>query len=97
MTDEISPISTTARSSEERRPKVSWKIVAVAVAAVLIAPSIGTIWYVFFRHWSVGDLAEQVVMDPDISRPGYKHSLAGKKVVVEGTQYHPGRTQHRRA
>jgi len=70
--------------SGKRLPSAIQKLLVVAVAIAVVAGSAGAIWYVFFRHWSVADLAEQVIFDPDISAPGYKHSLAGDEVIVEG-------------
>lgn len=66
------------------RARVSKKMVAVAVVLIVVSASVGAIWYFYFRHWSIQEIAEQVILDPDENSPGFKHNLAGRSVVVEG-------------
>ncbi len=74
-----------ARSpSDAPRPQVSKKLVAIIVVVIIVSASVGVVWYFYFRHWSIAEVAGQVISDPDESRPGFKHSLAGKSVVIEG-------------
>ena len=44
------------------------------------------VWAEFFRHWTIEDVAKQAIEDPSEATPALNHDLAGKKVVVEGTQ-----------
>jgi len=60
------------------------KALAAVVVVILLAASISGIWYIYFRHWSISELEGQVIFDPGPGSPGFKHSLAGKSVVVEG-------------
>jgi len=68
----------------EETPTVSRKVIAVAVVVIIIAASVGAIWYFYFRHWSITEIEGQVISDPGPGSPGFKHSLAGRSVVVEG-------------
>ena len=70
---------------ETAHPKSKRKIVAVILVVLLIVSSMGLfVWYQYYRHWTVEDLMEAVVGDPGPGAPGFKHSLAGKTVTVEG-------------
>lgn len=80
---EASPAPADRVPAEVMRP-VSRKVIAVAIVVVLVAAAVGVIWYVCLRHWSIEDVAAQMIFDPDENSPGYKHSLAGKSVTVEG-------------
>lgn len=62
----------------------SLKLIAIAVAVVLLISAGFGAWYFFPRHWSIEDMAAAVINDPTPGAPGFKHSLAGKSVVVEG-------------
>ncbi|MGQ9588417.1 MAG: hypothetical protein ACUVT7_08570 [Thermoplasmata archaeon] len=74
--DALSSVAT-APVSDERRPAISRKVIAVITVAAAVCWSAGAVWYVFFCHWSIEDVAEQVIFDPDVGSPGYKHGLAG--------------------
>jgi len=74
-----------ARSpSDAARPQVSRKLAAIIVVVIIVSASLGVVWYFYFRHWSIAEVAGQVISDPDESSPGFRHSLAGRSVVVEG-------------
>jgi len=70
---------------ETARPKSKKKITAVVLVVLLLVSSMGVfVWYQYYRHWTVEDLKKAVINDPGPGAPGFKHSLAGKNVVVEG-------------
>ena len=60
------------------------KIVAIIVVAIVVLCSVLLTWYIYYRHWSIKEVAEQVINDPTEASPGFKHSLAGKTIVVDG-------------
>lgn len=72
-------------SIETAHPESKMKLVVVILVVLLVVSSMGVfVWYQYYRHWTVGDLMEAVVGDPGPGAPGFKHSLAGKTVTVEG-------------
>jgi len=66
------------------KPAINRKVVALLVAVIVVLSSVLVIWYVYYRHWSIEEVGDQVIADPVKETPGFKHRLAGKSVVVEG-------------
>jgi hypothetical protein len=60
------------------------KLIAVFVVLVFVSAAVLGTWYLFLRHWSIKDVAAAVINDPTPAAPGFKHSLAGKSVIVDG-------------
>ncbi len=54
------------------------------IVAIVVSSAVFATWFFFFRHWSIREVTSQVIDDPTPAAPGFKHSLAGKTVVVEG-------------
>ena len=82
MMEEAGVAQPRAEVAHQRSKK---KIVAVVLVVLLIVSSMGVfVWYQYYRHWTVEDLMKAVVGDPGPGAPGFKHSLAGKTVTVEG-------------
>lgn len=76
----------THRKRPERRKRISRKVVAVYLAAVLISVSGFYVWYEYFRHWSAGELEDAIIL-VDESGPiihGFKTYLSGRTVTVDG-------------
>jgi hypothetical protein len=72
------------KSGLGQKPPISRKLIAVVLVLIMVAASSFTVWFVFFRNWTIRDVAAAVINDTTPSNPGFKHSLAGKTVTVEG-------------
>lgn len=68
----------------EQKPRISKKLVAFVLVLIVISASSFTVWFVFFKHWTIRDVAAAVINDDTPARPGFSHSLAGKTVTVQG-------------
>ncbi|MFH1579045.1 MAG: hypothetical protein ABIE25_02680 [Thermoplasmatota archaeon] len=68
---------------KERRG-ISTKVVVVIVVAIVLGSAGLFVWFEYLRHWSMMDVIEEVINDPYVGTPGFSHSLAGRKIVVEG-------------
>jgi hypothetical protein len=71
-----------AMTEDDKKSRIQM-VAAVVIVVVLISAAFGA-YYVFFRHWTIMDVAKAVIDDPTPAAPGFKHSLAGKSIVVEG-------------
>ncbi len=67
-----------------RVPRVSKRVIAILVVVSIIVASGVVAWALYFRHWSMSELERMVIADPTLDTPGFKHSLAGKTITVEG-------------
>ena len=73
-----------ARIKAMEKQGISTKIIALIVVAVLLGAGGIYLWAEYFRHWTTADLEEQVISDPTVATPGFRHDLAGQTVTVEG-------------
>jgi hypothetical protein len=63
---------------------ISRRVIAVAVAVIVVIASGIFVWAEYFGPRSMSDLAKLVVDDPGPGSPGFKHSLAGDKMTLKG-------------
>jgi len=71
--------------AEGKPPKerMTQKRVLAIVIAIVVVGSAGTvIWYLYYKSWNIEDVAAAIADTPDA--PGFRHSLAGRTIVVEG-------------
>jgi hypothetical protein len=57
---------------------------ALAIVAALAFSGLGA-YFLFVRNLSIEDVGRTVIDDPSSASPGFRHSLAGKHAIVEGT------------
>lgn len=74
-----------ASASKPKKTRVSKKVLSILIVVCIIGASGALVWTLYLRHWTVSDLVDQVINDPTPESPGFKHSLAGRTVTVEGT------------
>jgi hypothetical protein len=84
---ESTPVSAAGPTASR---KVSRKLVAVILVAVLLGTSGFYIWYEYYRHWSIEDLEDAAItweysgMNSAGIDVGFKAYLEGRTVTVEG-------------
>jgi hypothetical protein len=58
------------------------RVLAIVIAIVVVGSAGTVIWYMFYKSWDIKDVAAAIADTPDA--PGFRHSLAGRTIVVEG-------------
>ena len=76
-------VPTVAKVIPEPR-QISKKLIAVVIVVILVGVSFTVIWAAYFSARSIEDIAGYVINDPSPAAPGFKHGLAGDKVIVKG-------------
>jgi hypothetical protein len=91
MSDEEGKVAGERKSSKNR------KIAAIIIVIILIQVSFIAVWYVYFRPWTIRDVANACnvnfesmdsdlpyLMDTEEESPSFSHALAGNSEIVKG-------------
>lgn len=81
MTEELGGASAKERTVGSKSKKV---LIAILIVSMIILASGLFIWYKYYRNWSIEDVSNLLIDDPTEMSLGFKHSLAGKTLTVEG-------------
>ena len=68
--------------------RIPKKILAIVLAVALIGVSGFYVWYEYYRHWSIGDLEDALILDEDSDEfypvlLGFKDRFEGRTVTVD--------------
>ena len=69
-----------------RRDQISRKVIAAVVVAAILGTSGFYIWYEYYRHWSIKDVENAVILDEESDEfypvmLGFRDSLDGRTVT----------------